>query len=626
MDAATAVKKQTPQAALKARFGFDNFRGGQLEVVQALLAGEDVLAVMPTGAGKSMCFQLPACMIEGTALVISPLIALMKDQVDAMEQAGVAATQINSSVPYPEQVRRLERMIAGDYDIVYVAPERFRNAEFCRAVAQISVGLLAIDEAHCISQWGHDFRPDYLSLDAVREQLGFPPTIALTATATSQVQEDIVAQLDIPNARRVVSGFERPNLFYEVVEASGHEEKVTQIERLLHKRRGETVIIYCATRRQVTEVTESLKSHGWLAASYHAGLSDAARAEIQDGFMAGDLPILVATNAFGMGVDKSDVRTIYHYNLPGSLEAYYQEAGRAGRDGEPAECVLLYNRRDGRIHDFFTDNSFPERELVERVWLLLFKRGLGQHALSADQICDHLNRSGKSSRVHEWGISTVLQWLEEAGHLRSGFSGDGPQGAHAWVEVLDRARLGELRVDWERLERQRKLAKHQSAEMHKYATARGCRQTSLLRYFNSTPSYAGGCGHCDRCCGHLKVGRARGGRAQSEDSAETVIRKVLSGVARARQHATPIRVAAMLRGSTSPQLQRIGLNQVSTFGALSYLNQQDLFDLIGACAQAKLVAPAGAGRVDLSESGVSVMLGKSRAPVSLLQLLEPVGL
>ncbi|AWV88159.1 RecQ family ATP-dependent DNA helicase [Bradymonas sediminis] len=624
MDAATAVQKQTPQAALKARFGYDNFRGGQLEVVEALLAGEDVLAVMPTGSGKSLCFQLPACMLEGTALVISPLIALMKDQVDAMEQAGVSATQINSSVDYPEQIRRLERMVAGDYDIVYVAPERFRNAEFRRAIDQISISLLAIDEAHCISQWGHDFRPDYLNLDAVREQLGCPPTIALTATATSQVQEDILEQLAISDARRVVSGFERPNLFYDVIEAASHEEKVSQVERLLHQRRGESVIVYCATRRQVTEVTESLKSHGWLASSYHAGLNDVARAQVQDGFMAGDLPILVATNAFGMGVDKSDVRTIFHYNIPGSLEAYYQEAGRAGRDGEPAECVLLYSRRDGRIHDFFTDNSFPEQELVERVWLLLFKRGLDTHALSADQICDHLNRSGKSGRVHSWGVATALQLLEEAGHIRTGFSSDGPHAGEAWVEVLDRARLRDLRVDWERLARQRKLAKRQSADMRNYALDRGCRQTSLLRYFNSKPSYKGGCGHCDRCCGHLKVGRqGRGARSASDDTAETVVRKVLSGVARAREHATPVRVAAMLRGSPSQQLQRLGLDKVSTFGILDYLNQQDLFDLISACAEAQLIEPSGAARVELSEVGVEVMLAKRRAPSALLRMLEP---
>lgn len=625
MDAAKAVAEQNPLAALKACFGFDNFRGGQREVVEALLSRKDVLAVMPTGSGKSLCYQLPACMIEGTALVISPLIALMKDQVDAMEQAGIAATQINSSMHYSEQLRRLERMVAGEFDIVYVAPERFRNAEFRRAIAQISVSLLAIDEAHCISQWGHDFRPDYLNLDSVRAELGCPPTIALTATATTQVQEDILEQLDIPNAQRVMSGFERPNLFYEVVEAIGHGEKVGQIERLLHKRRGESVIIYCATRRQVNEVTESLKSHGWLASSYHAGLSDVARAEVQDGFMAGDLPILVATNAFGMGVDKSDVRTIYHYNIPGSLEAYYQEAGRAGRDGEPAECVLLYNRRDGRIHDFFTENSFPEQELVERVWLLLFKRGMDTHALSADQICDHLNRSAKSGRVHAWGVSTALQLLEEAGHLRKGFSADGPHGGEAWVEVLDRSRLRDLRVDWARLARQRKLAKRQSADMRRYATTKGCRQSSLLHYFNSKPSYKGGCGHCDRCCGHLKINSgSRGARASSDDSAETVIRKVLSGIARARQHATPVRVAAMLRGSTSEQLRRIGLDTVSTFGALGYLNQQDLFDLIAACTEAQLVEPGRAGRVELSDAGVDVMLAKCRPPSGLLRILEPV--
>jgi ATP-dependent DNA helicase RecQ len=623
MEAAKAALKNDARAALKAHFGFDQFREGQREVVDAVLAGEDVLAVMPTGSGKSLCYQLPACMIDGTALVVSPLIALMKDQVDALAEFGVAATQINSSISHSEQRRRLEQMIAGEFDIVYVAPERFRNDGFRRALAQVSVGLLAVDEAHCISHWGHDFRPDYLSLDEVRAELDSPPTIALTATATSVVQKDILEQLDIPEARVVVSGFERPNLFYQVVETIGHEEKIAQIERLLHQRRGESVVVYCATRRQVAEVTDSLKAHGWLASSYHAGLSDLGRARVQDAFMAGDLPVLVATNAFGMGVDKADVRTIFHYNVPGSLEAYYQEAGRAGRDGDPAECVLLHNGRDARIHEFFAENSFPEKELVERVWLLLFKRGLKRHFLSADRICDHLNRAGKSGRIHSWGVSTALQLLEQGGHIQTGYDGD-----ESWVEVLDRARLRDLRVDWDKLSRQRKLAERQSADVRTYATGRGCRQTALLHYFNSRPSYEGGCGHCDRCCGQLKIGRRRAtsrrASGASQDSAETVVRKILSGVARARQHATPVRIAAMLRGSAANELRRLGLHEVSTFGLLGYLNQQDLFDLISACTEAELIQPARTQRVELSEKGVEVMRGDRPVPSTLLRLLEPI--
>lgn len=606
------------KAALKAHFGFEQFREGQGEVVQAVLAGKDVLAVMPTGAGKSLCYQLPACVLQGTALVVSPLIALMKDQVDALRQMGIAATQINSAVDYPEQQQRLQQMIAGEFNLVYVAPERFRSAEFRQALAQVKVSLFAVDEAHCISQWGHDFRPDYLTLDAVRAQLGAPPTIALTATATARVQQDILAQLGMPGAQVVVSGFERPNLFYQVVEAVGHEEKIAQVERVLHRRRGESALIYCATRRQVGEVTDTLSQRGWLVGSYHAGLNDRARAHVQDAFMAGDLPVMVATNAFGMGVDKADVRAIFHYNVPGSLEAYYQEAGRAGRDGKPAECLLLYNERDGRIHDFFAENSFPDRDLVERVWLLLFKRGAGRHALDAERICDHLNRASMASNAHGWAVSTALQLLERAGHVRVG-----AQDGEAWVEPLDRARLRDLRVDWDKLAEQRALAAEQLREVRRYAGTSGCRQTQLLKYFNSKPSYRGGCGHCDRCA-NQPAARRPGRRARkTADSAETLVRKLLSGVARAREFATPMRVAAMLRGSGARDLQRTGLDQLSTFGLLDYLNQQDLFDLIGACMAAGLIESTPAGRLGLSEPGVEVMRGGRALPHALTRLLEP---
>ncbi len=620
MDAQAATPAQDVQQALQSHFGFAEFRPGQRAIVEAVLAGTDVLAVMPTGSGKSLCYQLPACMIDGTALVVSPLIALMKDQVDALRGFGVAATLINSSISYAEQRQRLQQMVAGAYDIVYVAPERFRNQEFRAALAEVEVGLLAVDEAHCISQWGHDFRPDYLSLDEVRAELGQPPTIALTATATTLVQRDILAQLAIGDAEVIVSGFERPNLFYEVTETIGHEEKIGRIEKLLSYRRGESVVVYCATRKQVREVTQSIEARGWLCGAYHAGLSDVQRAQVQDAFMAGDLPVLVATNAFGMGVDKADVRAIVHYNIPGSLEAYYQEAGRAGRDGDAAECVVLYNPRDARIHEFFTENSFPKREIVERVWLLLFKRGQGRHSIGAEQICDHLNRSGGGSHIHNWAVQTSLQLLEQGGHLRTG-----RDGSYLWVEVLDRARLRDLRVEWDKLERQRKLGLRQLEDVQMYCAGRGCRQTYLLNYFNSKPSYKRGCGHCDACCGRHPYARTPDGALsplQAADSAETIVRKVLSGVARARASATPVRVAAMLRGSPSVELSRRGLDQLSTFGILAYMNPQDLVELVEGCVEEGLIAPSKGRRVTLTDDGVDVMKGAKSVPVGLERHLE----
>ncbi len=601
-------------------FGFESFRPGQREIVEAVLDGRDVLAVMPTGSGKSLCYQLPACVIDGTALVVSPLIALMKDQVDALVDFGVSATLINSSIGGFEQRRRLEQMVEGVWDLVYVAPERFRNERFRAALREAEVGLLAVDEAHCISQWGHDFRPDYLSLDEVRDELGGPPTMALTATATTLVQRDILEHLAMPDADVIVSGFERPNLFYDVVETIGQQAKIERIEKLLEYHRGESVVVYCATRKQVNEVSGTLDSNGWVVSGYHAGLSAKARAAIQDAFMAGDLPVLVATNAFGMGVDKSDVRAIVHYNIPGSLEAYYQEAGRAGRDGEPAECVVLYNERDGRIHEFFTENSFPAKETVERVWMLLFKRGAGRHEIGADQICDHLNRAGGSSYIHSWGVETSLNLLEQGGHLEFG-----TQSGQPWVEVLDRARLRDLRVDWDKLEHQRRLGQRQLDDVRMYARGKGCRQTYLLNYFNSKPSYKDGCGHCDACCGKpAYVGATSGStrRLQAEDPAETIVRKVLSGVARARGAATRLRVASMLRGSTATDLERRGLSDLSTWGILDYVNQQDLVELLDACTEEGLVSAKGRRRIELTDVGVEVMRGEARVPVGLERRLE----
>ncbi|MFW5966467.1 MAG: RecQ family ATP-dependent DNA helicase [Persicimonas sp.] len=614
------AKPDELESALAAHFGFERFRDGQREVVEAVLDGEDVLAVMPTGSGKSLCYQLPACIIDGTALVVSPLIALMKDQVDALREFGVAASFINSSISRRERSSRLEALADGDFDIVYVAPERFRSEAFLAAVDRANVGLLAVDEAHCISQWGHDFRPDYLELGDVRERLGDPPIIALTATATTLVQRDILEHLQMEDAQVVVSGFERENLFFEVVETIGQREKIDRIEKLLSHRRGESVLVYCATRRQVGEVTDALRDRGWLAASYHGGMSSRRRSRIQDAFMAGDMPVLVATNAFGMGVDKPDVRAIIHYNIPGSLEAYYQEAGRAGRDGKAAECVVLFNERDGRIHEFFVENTYPKKEVVERVWLLLFKRGQGRHDLGAEQICDHLNRAAGHLRTHSWAVETSLELLEEGGHLSVGRDGGQP-----YVKVEDRARLRDLRVDFEKLKQRRKLGERQLEDVKMYARGKGCRQTYLLNYFNSSPSYDDGCGHCDNCCGAPAYTEADPDDLtvlETDDAAETVVRKILSGVARTGGNASKLRIASMLRGSTAEALRRAGLTDLSTHGLLDYVNQQDLVELIDACKLEGLLREAGKRGVALTDEGAEVMTGEERVPIGLERHLE----
>ncbi|HEX8432253.1 MAG TPA: ATP-dependent DNA helicase RecQ, partial [Longimicrobium sp.] len=347
-------------------WGYPDFRPGQDQAVRNVLAGGDSLTIMPTGGGKSLCYQVPAMLLPGLTLVVSPLISLMKDQVDALEAAGVPATFINSSLSPDEQSMRLMAAERGDVKLLYVAPERFDGERFTRRLAGLNISLLAVDEAHCVSEWGHDFRPSYLRLGEVRRQIGNPPIAALTATATGEVQRDIVRQLALDDPATLVTGFDRRNLVWHVLRAKNDSEKDRLLLKLLRGREG-SAIVYASTRKNVDALTALLRGTGVNAVGYHAGIPDLERKRIQERFMTGEAPAVVATNAFGMGIDKSDVRIVVHYNMPGNLEAYYQEAGRAGRDGGPADCVLLHAYSDRFTHEFFIETANPPRRSVEAV-------------------------------------------------------------------------------------------------------------------------------------------------------------------------------------------------------------------------------------------------------------------
>ena len=350
--------------ALLPRFGLSTFRPGQREVIATVLAGKDCLCVMPTGGGKSLCYQLPALALDGLTLVVSPLIALMKDQVDQLQARGFPVTFINSTLPVEEQYDRLDRVAAGEFRLAYVVPERFRSSRFLEAVRAVGLKLLAVDEAHCISQWGHDFRPDYARLGYFRRMLGNPTTIALTATATDVVRRDIVEHLALNEPRTFITGFARENLFYEVLSPRTDREKAEMLVKFLRETPG-TGIIYASTRKRTEEVAEIIgQQTPRRAAVYHAGLPPDERRATQEAFMSGRCEVIAATNAFGMGIDKADVRFVVHYNLPGSLEAYYQEAGRAGRDGKPSRCVMLYHGGDRYIQEFFIENSYPGPDVI----------------------------------------------------------------------------------------------------------------------------------------------------------------------------------------------------------------------------------------------------------------------
>lgn len=350
---------------LKNYFGYDFFREGQEEAIDSIMEGRDTVGIMPTGAGKSICYQIPALLLPGITLVVSPLISLMKDQVGTLNQMGIHAAYLNSSLSYGQYVKALELAKKGTYKIIYVAPERLQTKEFLAFALNADISMLSIDEVHCVSQWGQDFRPSYLKIIDFVKQLRRRPVIsAFTATATKEVREDVIAILNLHAPFVVMTGFDRKNLFFSV---KTPKDKNAEVKNYLAGNRGKSGIIYCATRKNVEEVCDMLLKEGYPVTRYHAGLSDGERRQNQDDFIYDVKPVMVATNAFGMGIDKSNVRYVLHYNMPKNMESYYQEAGRAGRDGEEAECILLFSTKDVATNQYFIEVNRDNEELTEEM-------------------------------------------------------------------------------------------------------------------------------------------------------------------------------------------------------------------------------------------------------------------
>ncbi|HSK65194.1 MAG TPA: ATP-dependent DNA helicase RecQ, partial [Pyrinomonadaceae bacterium] len=481
--------------SLREHFGFDNFREGQREVIESILAGKDVVVVMPTGSGKSLCYQLPAMILDGVTVVVSPLIALMKDQVDALRARGLPATFVNSSIPESEQHARIESLRRREHKLVYVAPERFRSSRFNAALQSIPISLFAVDEAHCISTWGHDFRPDYLRLRHVIRSLGNIRTLALTATATPYVRSDIIQQLGLERPQTFVSGFDRPNLRIEVVHIEKEKQKIARIKRLAESHEG-SGIVYTSTRKAVEHVGRELKRVGLRVSTYHAGMTDSIRVRAQEDFMSGRTQMIVATNAFGMGIDKPDIRFVAHYQMPGSIEAYYQEIGRAGRDGLPSTCVLLFNYADKNTHDFFIEGSYPNFELVKSVYNALAGTELKQIHLSTAEIAQ---RCGERN---ELAIQSALYLLERAGHIERtaqpiNREQNGKRPSRIIV-MLDPSPATALRVDPRPVAARADLERRKLRELIEFCYAEDCYRAHILKYFGDRnhPRQCGTCGNC----------------------------------------------------------------------------------------------------------------------------------
>jgi ATP-dependent DNA helicase RecQ len=624
----------TPREALRHYFDFSEFRPGQEAALNHLLAGRDTLVVMPTGSGKSIIYQLAALLSSGTALVISPLVALMKDQIDGLARRNIPAAFINSSLSGAEGFRRLRALAEGKYKIVLVAPERLRSRPFREALAKVRLSLLAVDEAHCLSQWGHDFRPDYLHIAQARRDLGEPVTLALTATATPRVQDDIIRKLGLSRAEKIVTGFNRPNLTFEVFAAPSLTAKHNFLRDFLKGAEG-AGIIYVGTRREAEEVAAFASDGlGLEVQHYHAGLDSDLRTQIQESFLAGDLPLIVATNAFGMGIDRPDVRFVLHWAMPGTLEAYYQEAGRAGRDGLPARAVLLYSPKDIILHEFFIENDSPSA---------IELRAVHNFLRSLPPVPDD-DGSGMGGGLTRWDGETVPRPLVAASydavmqstglpHVKIRVALEQLQAANAIRRAPDES-FSQMRIEVLSLPEavlnqiakgvaeRREHKRHQLGLMTNYAETDACRRRTLLKHFGDSAADGGGdaaapiC--CDNCLAHpeAEAGAAAPARpAQTQAERGALI--VLDTIAWLKWEVGKGKLAQILKGALKPEEARPEYTGHRNYGKFIGLKLKEIESLINQLLESGHVKQVGGDRPTLKLTSRGEAALKARTAINV---------